>query len=1029
MAIDIRGLGNQAALAQIARLAYGSGSSEGISGGKGNIGILDGRVVKFNTHWRERGGKPSAEMRTSCNELRTKLSEIATAMLAAAPNASPRTRERFEKTLASVRRELGMNADGNQVETQNLLDRKTVAKVMNAIRDTTGFDVWQELRNGDTKSLSSEGVVTKFGNVQYGVYISDLVQHHVQGAVDAIAHPADGRPGVVLDDRAKAFLMELIERDLRDPEQREVTNMADVARDIRNFTSPYLIVTLQTFNLSSAVLSRTYMSVGRAEQMAASLIGSPRGQRTDRADVALTFLKNNADLAYTSFAMALVAEKMPKMRQIQPNGRLTAATVWKACFGESIPKSAGVLNSKSFVDAFLARLDRLTVDLTAKHGTGAIKGVGLTIDRMLVKYPLVGSGLFNGASFTSVIRRSVGDPKFVPDAARDYVSARPLYTAEDALVKTEQDLENLLVSDFKRNFPVITMSAGMAEGTADFRSLEGQGLSDDAFRPNVRTFVSQVDRVFGNQITPVQRNLLLIGLSQVGLVPFTALVGIGGEHSQAHIDIHREDDGAITLTYSSLPDSPVEAHYSYRIEPDGKNFRVGDFVSRIRPQAADNARLDQVEHYRNVPDAVQSALDVIANPTDGKPGVVLTDEAKAFLMEMVERDIHDPNRHVTTDLAEVARGIRDFTSPYLVITLQAFHLNAELLTSVRPSLCVGAQTTTFLAGSPRDQRADRADVALALLADASRDNSGPDSGFALALVSEKMPEMRRLQPEGRLTGETVWKACFDENLPEGMAGGFGSRAFSDAFFKRLFRLGDDLLAQCGGLRDYPNMTFTEMSGLFLPVVFSGICFSASIRVRAKDPTFKLNAAQDFVAAPPLYPIEDALVKTDNAIRNQIMADFYRDNPIVSLHDGQDVETFDFAAVFAAVHQNEEQPAQDQPAQPPPRTKFAEKVNEFVAAFDARYGDRMTEAQRKVLLLGLTQAALVPFSTIEQVKDLAHTKMTFDIRREDDGAFVITYATDPDRKDIDIRYSYRVEPDGTNSCVGEFTYDVSFEEAS
>ena len=43
------------------------------------------------------------------------------------------------------------------------------------------------------------------------------------------------------------------------------------------------------------------------------------------------------------------------------------------------------------------------------------------------------------------------------------------------------------------------------------------------------------------------------------------------------------DGDAIVMTYSTLPDFPVEARYSYRIEADGSNRRVGEFFGRVRP--------------------------------------------------------------------------------------------------------------------------------------------------------------------------------------------------------------------------------------------------------------------------------------------------------------------------------------------------------------------------------------------------------------------------------------------------------------
>ena len=598
MTFNISGLGDREALAQIAKMAYGSGSSEKTSGGKGNIGLCLNHAVKFNTHWYERVRTPSDEMlaamRQSCDELRTRLSGIATAMLSARADADPAARAKLDDALANVRRQLGMDAAGANVAATGLLERKVVASVINVIRDATGFDAWQGLRDVDENALSSKGKVTKFGQAEWSAFIAEEVQHHVQLALDDIAHPADGKPGVVLNEKAKVFLMELIARD-----------------------------------------------------------------------------------------------------------------------------------------------------------------------------------------------------------------------------------------------------------------------------------------VYG----------------------------------------------------------------------------------------------------------------------------------------------HD------TTYAVVGSKIRDFTSPYLAITLQAFNLNSKVLTDARPGLKGAGDTLIFLSGSPRKERADRADVALSLLADASPVDRAIGAGFAMALVSEKMPEMRRIQPDGRLTGATVWKACFGESAPRGVAGEFGSRAFSDAFFRRFFRLGDDLLAKCGGNRQSPNTTFSKEPTFFLANAFAGMGFTALIRMGAKAP-FRPDASRDFVAAPPLYKVEDARVKTEDEIRQQLKADLHRDTPTVCLHDGQGVkETFDFADALEDMNRQTQGLSESEQSNEIDM-RFKDKVDEFVTAFDARYGGRMTDIQRRVVLFGLTQAACVIFGAMEGT---AHFKTTMDIRREDDGAFVVSYATDRSRaNEFDVRYSYRVEPDGTNCRNNELVFSVGVE---
>ncbi len=270
------------------------------------------------------------------------------------------------------------------------------------------------------------------------------------------------------------------------------------------------------------------------------------------------------------------------MRRLQPTGRLTGETVWRACFGENLPKAAGTLGSPTFVTAFFNRMEALTKDLATKLGADDKKDA--TLLGLLGSDPMVSTGLFNGASFTSVIRKGIHDSTFVPDVVRDTVSTPPLYAAQDAAVKTEKDLEHALMIDFRRNFPVITATCGNVVETADFRPFKGQKLSDEQNQENVRGFVAQMDRVFGGEITHAQRNVMLIGFTQAGFTPFTALIGVGGEHMQAKVDVRREADGSIVMTYATMPNCPIEAQYSYCIERDGTNYCVGDFVSRVRPQ-------------------------------------------------------------------------------------------------------------------------------------------------------------------------------------------------------------------------------------------------------------------------------------------------------------------------------------------------------------------------------------------------------------------------------------------------------------
>ena len=593
MALDIRGLGNQEALAQIAKLAYGSGMTEKTSGGKGNIGLCLDHAVKFNTHWYERIGTSSSvqrsAMKQSCDELRTKLSGIATAMLSAGEDADPAARAKLDDALANVRRQLGMDATGANVATTSLLERKVVASVINVIRDATGFDAWQGLRGVDERALSSKGKVTEFGQVEYDTFIACGVRNHVQRALAEIAHPADGKPGVVLGEKAKAFLVELIERDAR----IRGVNFLDIGGKIRDFTSPYLAVTLQAFNLDSQVLTDARPSLKEDVDTLAFLSGSPRKERADRADVALSLFADAspADRAMGScLAMALVTEKMPEMRRIQPDGRLTGATVWKACFGESAPGGvAGEFGSRTFSDAFFRRLFRLGDNLLARYG-GNKQSPGTALSQEPAFFNMPAS---SGMGFTASIRLMAQDPRLRLDAARDFVAAPPLYKVEDALVMTEDKIRQQLKKDFPRGVPTVRLHDGPDVAAAfDFADAledakrQTQGLPDSErsaetkrrFGSKVDEFVEALDARYGGRMTEVQRKVLLLGLTQAALVPFVPLKDT--THSKMTMDIRREDDGAFVISYAtdrSRTDG-LDVRYSYRIEPDGTNCRGNEFA-------------------------------------------------------------------------------------------------------------------------------------------------------------------------------------------------------------------------------------------------------------------------------------------------------------------------------------------------------------------------------------------------------------------------------------------------------------------
>ncbi len=145
-------------LTEVAAMAYGSGIFEGAGGGKGHIGLLNGKVIKFNTHSNERDavekmgaqGEAYAKMLEASDKLRISLVNSLNAVLFATKGG----RFKDEKTsqshiISKVAEHLGLktktdngnvsfasnNVENVMQENRGLLTRTAAAKVVTLVRD------------------------------------------------------------------------------------------------------------------------------------------------------------------------------------------------------------------------------------------------------------------------------------------------------------------------------------------------------------------------------------------------------------------------------------------------------------------------------------------------------------------------------------------------------------------------------------------------------------------------------------------------------------------------------------------------------------------------------------------------------------------------------------------------------------------------------------------------------------------------------------------------------------------------------
>lgn len=113
----------------------------------GRIGLLNGRVVKFNTHLGERlfGERKSADMINACNDLRKTLGDLVDKAL-----------EGHAELASELKEKLGCGPK----TSKSLLDRSVVAKVIDQIQKTVGEQLAPE--EAELKAHSSKGKDTSW---------------------------------------------------------------------------------------------------------------------------------------------------------------------------------------------------------------------------------------------------------------------------------------------------------------------------------------------------------------------------------------------------------------------------------------------------------------------------------------------------------------------------------------------------------------------------------------------------------------------------------------------------------------------------------------------------------------------------------------------------------------------------------------------------------------------------------------------------------------------------------------------------
>ncbi len=610
--IDISSMTAQQKLTEIAKMVYGSGKSEGTSGGKGNIGMLNGRVVKFNTHWTERRGRTTNEMLESCNDLRRALNEIARALLPLADGPQPlfNNNSIIIEARNKICDELGLTHDGETIETTRLLDRKTVARVIDelsraAARTGRQLTPWDGATQA-ADSLSSKNIDTHFSVVREHASSDKMVDD----VLHDLTRSLPPRPTFSLTPQEANFMKTLVwrERSALLAAGKPLPSSDEFKMSVITGKSPAFVATMFTFDHCTEDLAhlcddpahKTSDLVFNNRLLCAYFSGAPEAERLDRAELFMTACNtpsNTGRFMSGSISVLRMCEKLPEMRRLQPEGRLTCETIWKACFNETLPKELrGTEGTSAFAEEMRHRTDQLAIDMIYQlvpdledddeeilfetvRGQIAVASINLQLGITLEAF--VKSGLQRINNKTD--RPLVLDWDYIFNPSTDKVARGFLYQPDSAANESDETLRRTLREDFQRKRTIVRLVSDpqSPETVIDSGSFESQ--SDSECEARITDFMQNVDQFLGN-VSRAQRNVLMFGFCQASMIPLEAMLYNDSTRSAIIISLERDsqDPSRIIISYQTADTAPVNVRYAFAVNANGSNIEIGEMSAEPR---------------------------------------------------------------------------------------------------------------------------------------------------------------------------------------------------------------------------------------------------------------------------------------------------------------------------------------------------------------------------------------------------------------------------------------------------------------
>ena len=266
---------------------------------------------------------------------------------------------------------------------------------------------------------------------------------------------------------------------------------------------------------------------------------------------------------------------------------------------------------------------------------------------------------------------------------------------------------------------------------------------------------------------------------------------------------------------------------------------------------------------------------------------------------------------------------------------------------------------------------------------------------ACSLAAQRLGVMRQIQPEGMLTRETIWQACFNEALPDELKE-CKNQEFNNGVFDRLARVFNEVR---------PNDPTASAEGMTL--LATGISMEKTL-ASLRGPVVLTLA--DFNNIPTLTPA--SRLGTLQEVEQSLAKDLKRRGTHNSLPDYMPTISFGVAGGAAETVNIQDTSGMD----PQDLANFnagnTSSVSHELArrALELCNGNEI-QARQVIQSMGQSGAFLVRSnSSATGIFESEHSPLDIDIRREENGNITMRYFK-PEQSPLDIDYTYTITPDG------------------